>query len=377
MLWARAKDRMKFFGLFFSFLILFELPTLAAQISLKNLDALEDSAIFDRLDRLLVAQDKKWQFCKPAFQAPRNSWQALIKSHVPFSSLRSQEQKQNIVMLISALRATRQKTTDCIFLNTEITSLRKKIFVPPAFGSETIAYLKSLQPACYPVASKGTLSGKDKNACFAADDIIFSDLRRYGISFPSDSIKLANALFDKLLKSEINSSLDLFEVFLENFPDKDLKSFFPLLATISTSGNSGLTGWLQGIEDRLLVQDLNNLRLSPFEVYRRSKILQMGKINYQKFRDVSSKFNVKLTIFGNDISDWNRHNMMAAYLGCRDTNNLNTTIRRVSVVGRGYEAKDFVSHLIEGNSLKTSVNNYKRDTHRYLEGAKLGWQACH
>jgi hypothetical protein len=134
---------------------------------------------------------------------------------------------------------------------------------------------------------------------------------------------------------------------------------------------------MQGIEDTLLMKDLNDPQLTPLEIYSNFKTLQKAKLSYLVFRELATKNKVKIRVFGNPIDLWNRHNFMAAFLGCRENAQLDQVTYMILNVGSAYETKDFISHIQEGLSFKVSAENFKIDTLRYLEGAQVGWQICH
>jgi hypothetical protein len=227
------------------------------------------------------------------------------------------------------------------------------------------------------VAGPGSFREKENNACFAADGLILQDVRSLKLRIPDDALKFSQGLYDALLLQPVRGSLDLFAVFAQQFPGLPPQAMFTLLASFTTSGNSGLTGWLQGVEDGLLMADLNNPQLQSLAVYTRSKQLQSAKIMYQKMRTLSDRFEIKLQLFGQDITAWNRHHFMAAFLGCRSTQPMAETVHKVHRIGMGYESKDFVFHLLEGVRMNDARENFKTDSNRYREGATLGYQACH
>ncbi len=351
----------------------------AGAISLKNLDFMEDIAIHDRLLQTLEAQYFKWRICSkllPQVDKELRRWYQMIGS-TGFDQLSSKAQKTEILVLMSEIRSSKRAPPDCN-IKPQIVSVRKAMKLPFIKHSQIMQFVHAIAPACFVAKSRGSFHEKESNACFAADGLILNDSHTYGIDLSTSPLKLSLALLQRLLLTEVGGSLELFTEFSKIFPNQGPKQFFTLLATVSTSGNSGLTGWLQGVEDHLIIQDLNNENISIPQVYERTKALQKAKISYHKLRDIADQFHVKLTIFGIEITDWNRHNMMAAYLGCREAGSQKDVVNRVYKIGIGYESRDFFSHLfLENVSLKDSAQNFKEDTARYAESSKIGYQACH
>ncbi|OYZ10662.1 MAG: hypothetical protein B7Y39_19980 [Bdellovibrio sp. 28-41-41] len=78
-----------------------------------------------------------------------------------------------------------------------------------------------------------------------------------------------------------------------------------------------------------------------------------------------------------DITDINRHNLMASFLACnyRDSG---VTIRKIlpMTLGYAYESLDFISHLKEHDTLEQAIGNFKTDTNRYDTGVNIGERFC-
>ncbi|QLY24245.1 hypothetical protein [Bdellovibrio sp. KM01] len=352
----------------------------AASISLRDLDKMEDVALADRLQRTLIIQYQLIAACeKQSSLSAQFLWQTypLLQSDL-VESATDQERRDGIIKLISAIQQSRSVPVACLkaIPSQKVSSVRKLLLVPPSLNGDTLRFYKELSPACFPVASKGSFQEKENNACFAGDRMIMKDLEQQSLSVHADTLKFANELFLTANTAKSQDSIDLFNVYLK-VARPDVKKMFTLLAAFSTSGNSGLTGWLQGVEDAALVKDLNDRALSATEVYSNFKFLQAAKMSYQVFRQISDEKKLKLTLFGNSFDKWNRHNVIAAYLGCREQGAEEQVVANVSRIGLGYESKDFIAHLRQGISWNSSVANFKQDTQRYRDGALLGYQACH
>lgn len=355
--------------------------TTSARINLANIDHLENQVIHDRLQRILTYQYSAWRNCKnpsPQTIAKLNSWYSIITDDSIADKTDTKEEVAALLRTITAIRQTQSPSADCptSFRLQQTQSVRQEMTRPPALKRDIYRFYKELAPACFPVASKGKLKNKDTNACFGGDRMITQDMQKLELQLPYDSLIFATDLFQSIQTLKMNQNLDLFNVFARRYKP-DPKAFFTLLASFATSGNSGLTGWLQGVEDTLLVNDLNDSSLDENAVFRRTKTLQKAKLTYQKFRELADARPKQVFIFGNNFQTWNRHNVMAAYLGCRESGNQDEVLGKVTRIGKGYEAKDFISHILEGVSIKTSIQNFKEDTQRYTEGAILGHQACH
>lgn len=363
---------------FMMILLLGQLGT--ARVSLKNVDGMEDFALQDRLQRILAHQYIRWQKC-PLLTNEENqklwSWYELNQQNGSFNNLSKSEQKKNILRLIEAIQETKNSPATCFAAqNTKVvSSIRSKIVMPPTLKRDIYKFYKELAPACFPVAGKGGLNNPDGNACFAADEMIVQDANSFSQNLAMDALIFADLLLEKIQTVSKGQTLDLYATYASVFQGSP-KQMLTLFASFVTSGNSGVTGWLQGVEDTLLVADLNQ-KLTKEQIYDRYKMLQEAKLKYQVFREFADKLTPVLTVFGVPVDKWNRHNFMATYLGCREQGTQEDVVKRVSRIGIGYESKDFVSHIREGVSWDVSVDNFKVDTQRYREGAALGYRVCH
>lgn len=163
---------------------------------------------------------------------------------------------------------------------------------------------------------------------------------------------------------------------VQTWPNMDNKDALGVLAALSTSGNSGLTGWLQSVEDRWLIEGVI-VGAKSAEIYLQAKYLQAAKLRYKLLRDFVESNKIKITIGKHDVQHWNRHNFMAAFLGCYFSDHNPIYVQNfISLVGVGYEAKDFTTHLKEKMSIKDAKENFQTDTQRYRESVSVGLRLC-
>lgn len=360
-----------------------------ADISLKDLSQMEDVAIWDRLSLMEELQVRRTSTCRhPEAAAFRQAWwNRLGSGEGPRITQSAAETKATVLLQIQRLLDSKklQKLCQRISKESPIISIRQTFRRPPGLGTlcdgkgsdcgrRLSQWYEDFSPACYQIRQRGELSSIDGNACFAADGMVLNSLARQDMDPLIDGIEWAAALLKASLAEP--KAVDIWVVFQSVFPEGTPQQMLALLASFSTSGNSGLTGWLQGIEDRLLIRWLNE-NMTANDVYERIKLLQTVKITYQKFRTVMDERKLRLRVRGVAIDDWNRHNMMAAFLGCENQmQDQEVTLRLVLLIGQAYEAKDFISHLLEGMHWEPAVRNWREDTDRYRQSGQIGYRLC-
>lgn len=341
---------------------------------------LQNSALIDRLNLILGERIKSLQRCEdPAFhQKARAMYSYLKEADLNHEELVKQ-QKNILWSLLDLLRHSRDFEQRCLG-SAQIRSIRK----PFAFSNNTEnqnnplnrLWWKTLEPSCYKIRLKGELHHVDGNACFAGDRVVVKTFEKLQVDLIETSLRYSYSLLADLSKTPLQGDLNLENSYFNEFQSNNPTLLLSALAAIGSSGPSGLTGWLQGIEDRLLIQDLNS-QLNNEQILRRFTDLQTAKYNYIVFRDTADRYKIKLKIYGQEMSSWSRHNVMAAFLGCSLRGSFDTkTPGLVYLTGVAYEAKDFISHLKEGVSLKASQKNFIDDTNRYKVSGLFGYHLC-
>lgn len=341
---------------------------------------LQNAALIDRLGLILQSREKNYSTCGSLEDQQRfSNWNKFLLNSTKLEAKLIAEQKKIINSLINEVRYSQKISFNCLPESIKIESIRTNFYFLKNSEKNTnldLFWGKELEPACYKVRIKGKLNQIDGNACFAGDRVIYSNLKKNHINIYKDALDFSYSLLGLLAGSTDRAVINIEDAFFNEFQSESREMFFTLLASISTSGPSGLTGWLQGLEDRLLIQDLNS-NASSEEIYENFKALQLAKFNYIKFRDLSDQHKIELKLYGTNINSWNRHNLMALFLGCAENKKFEEmTPALIKWSGIFYELKDFISHLKEGDSLKSAKQNFSEDTNRYLVSGQIGYNLC-
>ncbi|KHD89414.1 MAG: hypothetical protein OM95_03335 [Bdellovibrio sp. ArHS] len=365
-----------------TFFILFSscLAFAGRAVSFEETQQLQNSALIDRLNLILAQRVSLLKNCS-AFDFHAKA--VPLTGYLSRTSLESPEilsqQRKIIYELIGGIKNSLSVEQKCRG-TAQIQSIRQPFFFSE--NTENVRnplnrlWWKSLEPSCYRVRLKGELSNVDSNACFAGDRLVLKQFEKLQKPLTPTSLDYSYALLAKLSRTVIGGELKLEEAFLEEFQQDNPALLLSALTVMGSSGPSGLTGWLQGIEDRLLVQDLNSPK-SKEQIFAEFSDLQTAKYNYMVFRSLVDKNQIKITLYGYSVNDWNRHNIMAAFLGCSQKASFGAkTASLVYLTGMAYEAKDFVSHLKEGVGFLRSRQNFKEDTNRYKLAGAFGYSIC-
>ncbi len=244
-------------------------------------------------------------------------------------------------------------------------------------AKEITHFVARLEPHCFPSNETSGIGSIDLNPCFAGDGLLHETLVRLKLNPALE----ANAMMDQLLLDigdvPEGGAFELQNSYRKIRPEKNLIPLFTLLAIVGTSGNSGLTGWLQGFEDRLLIDGLRDPKVDTEEIYWTFKVHQRAKIKYQVLREYAESRRIEIRISGHSWKQWNRHNLMAASLGCGMIDKTPDQAKfLLALTGIAYEGKDFASHLKGGYRLKDAVQNFLVDTKRYREAGFVGRVLC-
>ena len=278
---------------------------------------------------------------------------------------------------LGAIMISPRKNINPLVLNGYLQLVCVGALNPIRCAIEVARMTNQVKPYCFKPERSGSGVFEDF-ACLAGDALLDKTLRpaydkhRYGLLVAFSAI-----LLQQTMAAKEGSSIDLYQTHKTAMTQPSSANFLATLAAVGSSGNSGLTGYLQGLEDRWLIEDIS-LNLPTNEVYSHYLELQKAKIFYQFARQFAEKKKIRLSVGVKDISRWNRHNMMAAYLGCSlSAKNSPALVQRyVSMIGAGYESRDFVSHLSRGNSWKSSSKNFDEDTRRYQQSVQAGISWC-
>lgn len=367
-------------------------------ISLEKLDLYEDLVLVDRLQQIQNRQSELLNSCASSLPTDFRSipsHQALYRIENFESISARQFLKDHIQIKIKSIRSLIPPIIQCHGLKFSqldkmmILSPRKNLSLQSVLHGVCLKTLRNadcfqqvqkmlndLQPHCFESIRTGLANITENHACFAGDKAMDTALSK---AFADDKHRQVFIYADVLYKEAQRTQapqLELAHVFPELLAEEKSADLMALLVALTTSGNSGLTGWIQSLEDRWLIADLVSAKEIP-AVMANFKFLQQGKIRYQVARDILEKKKIKLLLKGHDVSHWTRHNFMAAFLGCHFSQmNSNVVINFIKALGIGYESKDFVAHWLEGISMKESVENFRTDTHRYVESGQVGIELC-
>ncbi len=367
-------------------------------VSLEKLDLYEDLALIDRLHQIQSRSEDLLHQCGLA----KNSVQSLLTHKAIYRAEKlgtvegRQFVKDGILYKIKTIREAIPQIIQCHGL--KFTQLDEMMVLSPrqplplqnalrliclklpgstSCVQEVGQMLSDLRPHCFQSLRTGLGNINEKHACFAGDRPMDAALTKvYKDDKQKQVFIYADLLYQKSLESAASSQIELGDILKVSNNSDNASELMSLLAAISTSGNSGLTGWMQSLEDRWLIEGLMGTE-DPKVVFGEFRLLQQAKIRYQVARDKIEQKKIKLLLNGHDVSQWNRHNFMAAFLGCHYSNiNPKTVINFIKALGLGYESKDFISHWLEGISMKDSLENFRADTDRYADSGKIGIEIC-
>lgn len=368
--------------LVFSFLILLPLLLTAREVNYSELKELQRIALIDRLGLILDSRKEIYQKCAGVEDKKRIEQWAEFTAKANFNLAKNRVRLyENIKNLIEEIKYSKNLSTNCKLnkSHTIVKSIRKHFILSKNTETNNIlnnSWFRQLEPACFKIRQKGNLKSVDQNACFAGDRIIYFNAKKHNFDIVLSALNLSYSLLAQIASASEGQRLNIEDAYFSEFKNSNKLIFFTILAAISTSGPSGLTGWLQGLEDRLLVEDLNS-NLDTEEIIERFEKLQLAKFNYIKYRELASKHRIKLSLYSYDVSEWNRHNTMALFLACSKRNQFGSqTVPLVYSTGLIYEAKDFISHLQDGVDVKLSKANFSQDTNRYQESGMIGYNLC-
>lgn len=378
----------------FSFFGILFVANQSQAVSLQNLDFYEDLALIDRLQQI---RDRELQLLRQCGLREKD-WESIEVHQATYKADRlssiegRQFVKKSILSKIQSIRKLIPEVIQCHGLRFSqpdtmmILSPRQPIplgnvlnliCLDPDCFRQVKMMLADLRPHCFQSLRTGLANVTENHACFAADKSIDGDLTKAFADEKQLQVFIyADVLHQEVLAARPGGQID-FDKILPEFSGVDQAGkLMSVIASISTSGNSGLTGWLQGLEDRWLIEGLMSMK-TPTQVFADFKLLQQAKIRYQLSRDIIEQNKIRLFLKGHDVSGWTRHNFMAAYIACHNVNmNANYVLNLVNGLGVGYETKDFFAHWLEGISMKESVENFRSDTKRYFESGKTGLEIC-
>lgn len=367
--------------LLLAFLFVLPWQSFAKEVTYLESVYMQDSALIDRLNVTLKSRIQLLNKCQDTEFL--NYAQTLTSSidQAKFDDPAFQvRQKKTIGFLLDTLKKSKSVEASCLGKPGNILSIRKVFFFSQ--NSENLKnplnrlWWKTLEPACYKIRLRGNLNNVDGNACFAGDRLMNASFDKLEVDGVRASLQYSYALLAAAAIEAEGGELNLEKVFQDEFMQERPKLLFTLIAAIGSSGPSGLTGWLQGLEDRMLISDIN-AGLSNEKIYQRFSDFQHAKFNYIVFRGMLDQKKIQMKMYGTDVSAWNRHNFMAAFIGCANGKTFGErTSSLVYLTGVAYEAKDFVSHLREGAGLKASKENFNVDSNRYAESGQFGFDQC-
>lgn len=242
-------------------------------------------------------------------------------------------------------------------------------------------FFADLDPHCVSAQVPNASNKLDPNPCMAADYLVGKSLvnEHSWESFLFISEGFLENLRQALSRPEaVEKGVDLWQVYLQDNQDKaEYRETFlaemDLFFSSSLSEGSYIRGFHDHIWSFILFKTSSPEKAVDYFINSRLIVDQYRTAN--KWADLK---HIALNIHGIKMQGKNRHNYMAAFLGCHYRNE-NKLFRETLpiLLGYAYETLDFKSHIVDDHdSFNVAKENFVTDTTRYRTGAYWGYQFC-
>lgn len=246
----------------------------------------------------------------------------------------------------------------------------------PMFSS-ALPLVLELDPVCATAFAPDQSSGEiEVNTCIAGHSILFSKIISQGIDQAlSDSTSFIWEVYNQVNQAKPHSKIDYWQIYRKMGRDNPMQ-FLSMLASLHTIAASG-QGYIDQFEESIVRYQLKQthsstsaLRVFESFVDRRDRMPQ--------YRNLAQEKQISITIDGEDFTNYNHHDVIAAFLTChyRETSRSTAGHLLPTALGIAYEAKDFVANMSTGWSLKEALAKFRRNVHRYKRGRDLGEKLC-
>lgn len=237
------------------------------------------------------------------------------------------------------------------------------------WGAELKQIISELDPYCSLPVEENSRGALEKNPCFAGDKIVLDALLESKQDL-TRSIEAA-VLFINNFYSSVQNTPEGSQIELRSLGEiADAKPFLAMMALLNASNTSG-GGYVDGFGDfvwrhALLEEPSPELAIAAYSKFRRTIDLYSDIVFWAQTKKLS------LLVAGRfDVAAANRHDFMAAFLGCH----YNSTILP-RALGYAYESLDMISHLQQGVTIDSSIKNFEQDTGRYKRSSSWGVELC-
>ncbi len=264
----------------------------------------------------------------------------------------------------------------------------------PALPREVRLAIAELDPWCAVGAAADFGRIRDGNPCFSGELPILHSLLNDRARAASHGIPEAS--FDAFSQAgtELDEWLGRFTAQVAAAPSGtrlDLLALAPRHLLENESGRRRLLGeitylyaaagfqigWIDGFAERFWSGPLRE-RATPAQAYASAMSWMNRKQLFSGWRNFARSRGVRLFWGAREVTDWNHHDFIAAFMGCDfQERGLGWLGRALpEALGIAYESLDFVSHMREGDGLEASAANFGRDVGRHSEGAAFGEAFC-
>lgn len=237
--------------------------------------------------------------------------------------------------------------------------------------------IKELDPFCATQNSPNLFGNQDPNPCMAGDRLLGKTIRRSNDPGQNFMGKFLFTLEGKLKAAKVGAKIDLWSHYLTLAKDTPVgrKKFLALMTFFYYSlGTAG--GYIDGIGDWMWWSPFNEFE-TPASVFREFYSSRQKADWYRNLTKIRDSKNITLLMNGRNVQAMNRHDFMATFLAChyKEQGELISKLLP-NFLGFGYESLDFVSHIKGKVKLSVSIDNFTRDTSRYVEGTRWGRAFC-
>ncbi len=244
--------------------------------------------------------------------------------------------------------------------------------------------IDDIDPYCVRVVQKDFNGYLDTNPCMASSKRVEQNLklfqRQRQLSLNDDLDLLLARFSQKIAKGE---NADLWEIYrTQGNAWKGVmlrEQFLSAMTLLAYSGTSelGYMDWSTTFVWKESVRQGFSAEAIMEQIHKHKYRIDIARdlMNWARQK------NLKVYFAGHDVGSWNRHNYVAAFLACHYHNSgyeRTEALLIPRILGHAYESLDFLSHRkgAEYLNLKSSMNEFKADTGRYIQSSAWGFDFC-
>lgn len=243
--------------------------------------------------------------------------------------------------------------------------------------SSALPLVLELDPVCTTAFGADQSSGEiEVNTCIAGHSILFSKIVNQGIDQAlAESTSFIWEVYNQVSRIQPNSRLDYWQIY-RKISRNNAMNFFSMLASLHTIAASG-QGYIDKFEENIVRYQLKKTG-SPEEALKAFESFVDRRDRLPQYRNQALDKRASIEIDGEDFTNYNHHDVIAAFLTCHYRETGRSTVGHLlpTALGIAYEAKDFVANLSTGWNIGEAIAKFRRNVHRYKRGRNLGEKLC-